>query len=99
MMPALALVDFLVFLCCLRKGFPGTKIKAEVDILKNFGSILKKYKEIESKKIIPDRKIIESFTDGIFLPQNMTNTKNDSGVLKYFSKLSRITKRWIFQFV
>jgi hypothetical protein len=99
MLPSLMLVDFLVFLFCLRKGFPSAKIKAEWDVLKNFSKILKKYNEIESKKLIPDKTIIKDFTDSIFLPQNLTTTQNDGIFLRYFSKLSRLTKWWISKFM
>jgi hypothetical protein len=99
MLPSLMLVDFFVFLFCLRKGFTIAKIKAELNILKNFNIILKKHNEIESKKLIPDMTIIKNFTDNIFLPQNLTKTQNEGIFLRYFSKLSRWTKWWLSQFM
>ena len=99
MLPSLMLVDFFVFLFCLGKGFPSAKIKAELDVLKNFNKIMEKYNEIESKKLIPDKTIIKNFTDSIFLPQNLTTTQNDGVFLRYFSKLSRLTKWWLTKFM
>jgi hypothetical protein len=97
MLPSLVLVDLLVFLFCLRKGFPSAKIKAELNILKNYKIIQNKYHEIESKKIIPDKIIIKTFTDSIFLPQNLA--KNNDIFLKSFTKLSQLTKSWLLHFI
>jgi len=72
MFPSLILVDILVWIFYLSKGFLGSKIRAELDILKNKDHVRKKYYELESKKIVPDIELIKTFSDSIFVPENVS---------------------------
>jgi len=72
MRPYLLLVEMMVWIFYISKGFITAKIKAELDIIKNKDHILKKYQELEAKKIVPDSKLIESFPDEIFVPKNVS---------------------------
>jgi len=94
MLPTLIIIEVLVFFFYLSKGFILAKIKADIDILKNWSLIKKRYNYLESKKRIKDNKIIEDFTDDIFVPR--TIFKNTSRILfdKIITKLSkRIRKK------
>lgn len=73
MRPYLWLVEMLVWIFYISKGFVNAKIRAELDIIKNKKQILEKQQELESKKMIPDSKLIESFPDEIFVPRNVSD--------------------------
>ena len=66
------LVEIMVWIFYISKGFVGAKIKAEKDIRKNKKYILQKQQELENKKIIPDKELIKSFPDEIFVPKNVS---------------------------
>ncbi|MBM3911246.1 MAG: glycosyltransferase family 2 protein [Thaumarchaeota archaeon] len=66
------LVEIMVWVFYISKGFVGAKIKAEKDIMKNKKHILQKQQELESKKMIPDAELIRSFPDKIFVPKNVS---------------------------
>ena len=65
MLPALIMVDIGVFFYYLKKGVLGSKIKATLNILKNFNQINSRYKQIQNKRLISDRELIEIFDDDI----------------------------------
>jgi len=90
MLPSLLLVDFFVWFFYLSKGFVGSKIKADLDILRNKKSIEKKYQELESKKIVPDKELIKRFPDEIFVPVDVTEGSVNR---RFNSILSRLSKR------
>ena len=90
MLPSLLLVDFFVWFFYLSKGFVGSKIKADLDILRNKKSIEKKYQELESKKIVPDKELIKKFPDEIFVPVDVTEGSVNR---RFNSILSRLSKR------
>ena len=90
MLPTLLLVDFFVWFFYLSKGFVGSKIKADLDILRNKKSIEKKYQELESKKIVPDKELIKKFPDEIFVPVDVTEGSVNR---RFNSILSRLSKR------
>lgn len=72
MRPYLWLIEIMVWIFYISRGFISAKIKAELDIIKNKDHIVQKQQELESKKIIPDSKLIESFPDEIFVPKNVS---------------------------
>ena len=65
---SLLIVDILVWIFYISKGFIRAKINAEIHLLKNKDLIKKRYQEIEEKKIIPDNKLIQEFSEIIFVP-------------------------------
>ena len=89
-LPSLMLVDFFVWIFYLSKGFLGSKIRAEIDILRNKKHIEKKYQELESRKTMPDEELIKQFPDEIFVPLNVSE---DSLNKRFNSVLSRLSKR------
>jgi len=90
MYSSLCLVDLFVWFFYLSKGFVGAKIKADLDILRNKKSIEKKYKELESKKIVPDEELVKKFPDEIFVPVDVTEGSVNR---RFNSILSRLSKR------
>ena len=91
----LILVEIMVWLFYLSKGFLSAKIKAEIDIIKNKDQIRSKYEEIESKKLVLDKELIKLFPDEIFVPKNVSG-KIGSRTFNYIlSVLSKKAKRVI----
>ena len=91
----LILVEIMVWLFYLSKGFLSAKIKAEIDIIKNKDQIRSKYEEIESKKLVLDKELIKIFPDEIFVPKNVSG-KIGSRTFNYIlSVLSKKAKRVI----
>lgn len=72
MRPYLWLVEIMVWIFYISKGFLNAKIKAELDIIKNKDHILHKQQELEAKKKVPDSRLIELFPDEIFVPKNVS---------------------------
>lgn len=93
----LLLVDFLVWLFYISKGFVGAKIKAELDIKKNKKQIEKIYSELENKKIIKDNELIKTFPDKIFVPTNVMKGNMTNYFNSIFEKLSKKSKTKLFQ--
>ena len=87
---SLMLVDLSIWIFYISKGFLNAKIRAELDILKNKKIIENKYLELEKKKIIPDKELIEKFPDEIFVP---TNVSEQSLNKKFNSLLTRLSKK------
>ena len=90
MLPSLLLVDFFVWFFYLSKGFIGSKIKADLEILRNKKLIEEKYQELESKKNVPDVELIRQFPDEIFVPVDVTEGSLNR---RFNSILSRLSKR------
>lgn len=95
MRPFLALADILVWFVYLSKGFAGAKIKADREINSNKKQIYDKYQELESKKLVPDREIIESFSDTVFASVNVSGGVMSSMFNYVLGGLSKRAKRAI----
>ena len=78
-------VDILVFFSYLAKGMIKAKIQADLEISRNRNIIEKRYAELEKIKTVPDKILIEKFTDTIFIPDDVS--KELAG--KLFNKLLR----------
>jgi len=89
MIPTLLIVEIMVFFFYLSKGFFAAKIKADIDILKNFSKIKKKYHQLESMKMIEDKEIIKKFTDEIFVPKTVFKKYSRTIFDKIILKLSK----------
>ena len=92
MIPSLILVDIAITLFYLKKGFVFAKIKANIDIIKNFEVISKNQKEIQKNKIINDDQLITKFTNNIEVPQWVIEKESNNFVNQIFEKLSKITR-------
>ena len=95
LLPSLILVDIAIFFFYLFKGVIKSKIKADLEILKNRKVISERYFEIQSNRTVNDKNIIKNFQDEVFVPAEVANNtvnKIFNGLLKF---LSRSVKRFI----
>jgi len=95
MLPALIIVEIMVILFYISKGFFKVKMEAYKDIIKNRKFISQKYHELESKKIIPDSELIKNFPDEILLPEAISTNFSNKIFNFVIANLSRITKIFI----
>ena len=91
--PTLLAVDFFVWMFYLTKGFLGSKIRAELDIIKNRKAIKTKYEELESKKIVSDKELITKFSDSLHVPSNVTGKNTNSIFNSVIRRLSKSAKK------
>ena len=91
--PTLLLVDFCVWMFYLTKGFLGSKIRAELNIIKNRKKIQKRYEELESKKIISDKELIIKFPDSLYVPSNVSGKNINSIFNSLIERLSKTAKK------
>ncbi len=91
--PTLLLVDFFVWMFYLTKGFLGSKIRAELDIIKNRKKIQKRYEELETKRIISDRELIIKFPDSLYVPSNVIGKNTNSIFNSLIERLSKNAKK------
>ena len=91
----LMLVDFLVWLFYLSKGFLGSKIRAELNIRKNRKKISERYEHLEHLKKILDRDLVMNFPDMIYVPSNVTGKNTNSIFNKLIKYLSQRAKKAI----
>ena len=91
--PTLLAVDFFVWIFYLTKGFLGSKIRAELDIIKNRKAIKIKYEELESKKIVSDKELIAKFSDSLHVPSNVAGKNTNSVFNSVIQRLSKSAKK------
>jgi len=91
--PTLLVVDFFVWIFYLTKGFLGSKIRAELDIIKNRKAIKIKYEELESKKIVSDKELVTKFSDSLHVPSNVTGKNTNSIFNSVIRRLSKSAKK------
>ena len=91
--PKLLVVDFFVWIFYLTKGFLRSKIRAELDIIKNRKVIQTKYEELESKKIISDKELIIKFSDSLHIPSNVAGKNTNSIFNSVIERLSKSAKK------
>ena len=91
--PTLLVVDFFVWMFYLTKGFLGSKIRAELDIIKNRKAIKIKYEELESKKIVSDKELIAKFSDSLHVPSNVARKNTNSVFNSVIQRLSKSAKK------
>ena len=91
----LMLVDLLVWLFYLSKGFLGAKIRAELDLRKNRKKISERYEHLERLKKISDRDLVMDLPDAIHVPSNVTGKNTSSIFNKLIRRLSQRAKKAI----
>ena len=92
MLPAIMLVEMMMLVFYISKGFTKMKFSAYKDILKNLNHINKKYHEIENKKIISDSEFIKRMPNEIFIPDQVSNGLSAKIFNKIMLNLSKIVK-------
>ena len=89
---SLAIVDLLVWAFYISKGFVGSKIRADLNMIRNRKHVSKRFLELEKKKTISDAELIKSFPDTIFVPENVFGTASNrlfNSILAYLSKKAK----------
>ncbi len=94
-LPTLMLVDLLVWLFYLSKGFLGSKIRAEMDIRKNRKKISERYEHLERLKKISDKDLVLGFPDAVSVPSHVTGKNTNSIFNKLIGYLSQRAKKAI----
>ena len=92
LLPSLILIDIAVTIFYLKKGFLMAKIKANLNILKNYRTISKNQKLIQKSRIIDDRELIRDFTNKIDIPKWVIQKENNNSLNKIFEKLSKFSR-------
>ena len=93
----LFLIDILVWLFYISKGFFLAKLRAELDVLKNKKHVKEKFYELEKKKIISDKELIINFPDSIFVPTNVAKEELNSFFNNFIKILSKKAKESILK--
>ena len=93
----LFIVNSLVWLYYLSKGFLLAKIKADLDIIKNRKKIEEKYLELENKKTISDIDISKKFPDEIFVPEIVSGSKINQWFNSIIVRLSKNAKKSMYK--
>jgi GT2 family glycosyltransferase len=92
MLPALIMVDIVVFFFYLSKGIIKMKILADIEIFKNIKIINKKYSENQKIKNVSDKEIIYSFKNEVNAPGWVVNNKINSLFNNFLKIISKMTK-------
>jgi GT2 family glycosyltransferase len=93
MLPSLILVDIAVTLFYLKKGFILAKIKANLNILKNFNTVSKNYSVIQRNRLVDDNELIKGFTNKIEIPQWVIEKNSNNSLNNIFDKLSKLSRK------
>lgn len=93
MLPALIVVEIMVLFFYFVKGFGRAKFHAYWDIIKNIKQISKKYTELESKKIVIDKKLVKDFPDHVTVPNFLSISFTNKIFNSVISNLSKIVKK------
>ncbi len=91
-LPMLFLVEIGIFFFFLSKGLIVPKIRAYSDIIKNRKQISKRYAELQSTRIIDDKKITHYFQNEVFVPKEVSTkliNKLFNNFITVLSKLAR----------
>ena len=91
-LPSIILIEIMMLMFYISKGFLKMKLKAYADIIKNLNHIQKKYHELENKKLISDSELVKTFPDEIFIPVEISNNTTSRIFNKTILNLSRIVK-------
>ena len=94
-LPELILIELAVLVFYTSKGLLFQKIKANLNILKNWKKIMKRYNEIQDQKLISDSEIIQSFKDEIIVPSELLKTVKSSKFMNFITKLSKHARKKI----
>ena len=94
-LPGLIIVEIIMILYFLSKGMLKEKIQVLKDLIKDRKLIKKRYNELEKRKIISDKKIIEEFSNFIEVPSEVSNSSSSKLFNKIINFLGNITKKII----
>ncbi len=91
----LILVEFLVWIFYISKGYFMGKLKAEINLWKNRDHLKKKFEEIEFEKTVSDEELIKTFPDVIMVPKDVSGGIMSKLFIKILKNLSIKAKKGI----
>ena len=94
-LPELILMEIMVLIFYTIKGLLLQKIKANLNILKNWKKIKQKYNQIQQQKKFQDHEIIQYFDDEIIVPSELSKTAKNSTFLNFIKKISKRVRKKI----
>ena len=89
-LPALILVEIAILFFYLSKGLIKSKIKGYINIIKNRKQISRRYKELQKKRTVSDKEIVNNFQNKVSIPDKVTNYTSNHLFNNFVSTLSRI---------
>lgn len=92
MLPALLLVDIMIFFFYLSKGLVKMKIGADIEILQNLKLINEKYAQNQKIRKISDRRLIEQFKNEVDVPGWVLDSRVNQIFNGFLTVISKITK-------
>ena len=92
MIPGLLLIDIAVFFFYLSKSMGQMKISADLEILKNYKKINKKYRENQKIRKISDRELLAQFKNEVIVPKWVIKDKTNTLFNKFLLVISKITR-------
>jgi len=95
MLPALFVVDIAVFFFYLSKGILRMKISADLDILKNFKIINKKYKQNQKNKKLSDHDLICQFKNEVNVPSWILSSKVNRFFNNFLIRVSKLSRNFL----
>ena len=95
LLPSLLLVEMFVFIFYLKKGMLSSKIKANLDIIKNWKHINQKYNEIQKFRTVTDKTLVKSFNDEMYVPKVISAEVYNNIFNNFIKKLSIFAKKFI----
>jgi len=94
-LPELILIEIMVLVFYTIKGLFLQKIKANLNILKNWKKIKQKYNQIQQQKKFQDHEIIQYFDDELIVPSELSKTTKNSTFLNFIKKISKRARKKI----
>ena len=94
-LPELILVEIAVYFFYVSKGLLFEKIKASFNIIKNRKIINERYNQIQQKRKVTDKEIIQNFSDNIIVPIELSKSAQKSLFLNFIKNLSRRARKKI----
>ena len=91
----LILVEIAVYFFYVSKGLLFEKIKASFNIIKNRKIINERYNQIQQKRKVTDKEIIQNFSDNIIVPIELSKSAQKSLFLNFIKNLSRRARKKI----
>lgn len=94
-LPALILVEIAVIVFYTARGMLKLKIKANLNILKNYKKIKNQYMELQKSRKINDQEIIKNFQDEIYVPEEVATKIRNKIFNNFIRSLSKVSRHFI----
>ena len=92
MIPGLLLIDIAVLFFYIFKGLGKMKISADIEILKNWKTINKKYNQNQKIRIISDQELMKQFKNEVIVPKWVIKDKTNVLFNNFLVAISKMTR-------